>query len=614
MNNIVKSFTIVTGFSVVTRALSFIFKIWMSRTLGAETVGLYQICLSVLLLLFSLTAGAPTVLSRKVAAAVADGDTKRQNALTSASIALGLAVAVVLSVILFACNKHLGVLFADDRCVPIFLIMLPALLSSTLYAPLRSWFWGRKNFLAFSSTELLDEVFKIVFSVILAGGMIAATSGAIGVAIAFSLSDLLCVIILLVLFFARGGRLVKPSGIKEIATATVPLSAVRILSSLSISLIALIIPDRLIASGMSPSLATAEFGRIAGMALPLIMAPVTLISALSVVLIPDVASLAAKGDYAQIRVKLNASIVFAALVSALCFALYLPLGETLGKLLFNDAAAGKFVSTCSALIFPLGLSQVTTPMLNSLGMEKRTFATYIAGAVCLLPCIFILPTYIGVYAMAVGSGISFSVTALLNTAILAKQLSSRQCSLPDNADYPNSSKATPFDISDIRRANEDKKGLKERFKLKDSIAQSQHKIPQQKSTKPLPINQKKSDGLGSLKKSIITVLFSIPLGFLGLFTKRLLTPFLGDYLCAALTAFYLLFLFILFVSAFDIVDIKAYLVLLKPTHMLSRGNKTAKLTKKIARIKSSKSKRGFSHKQTRPAHTDRKRGESKAIV
>ena len=64
MNGTVKSFSIVTGFAVVTRLLSFLFKIWMSRALGAEAVGVYQIAFSVLLLLFSFTAGAPTVLSR----------------------------------------------------------------------------------------------------------------------------------------------------------------------------------------------------------------------------------------------------------------------------------------------------------------------------------------------------------------------------------------------------------------------------------------------------------------------------------------------------------------------------------------------------------------------
>ena len=84
MNKTVKSFGIVTGFSIATRLVSFIFKMWMSRALGAEVVGLYQIALSVLLMLFTITAGAPTVLSRKIAES--SGNLKKQNSLLTASV------------------------------------------------------------------------------------------------------------------------------------------------------------------------------------------------------------------------------------------------------------------------------------------------------------------------------------------------------------------------------------------------------------------------------------------------------------------------------------------------------------------------------------------------
>ncbi len=422
MNNTVKSFSIVTAFSVLTRLLSFLFKIWMSRSLGAETVGIYQIALSVILLLFSLTAGAPTVLSRKVAECAGRGDTARQNALTTASLLLGGGIAVALCVVFYACSRFLGGIFADERCIPIFLIMLPALVTSSLYAPLRSWFWGRKKFIVFSATELGDEVFKIGFSLLFAGGLVSTLTGAQGVALALVLSDVVSVCVLAVLFFKAGGRLFRPVGTKELLSATLPLSAVRILTSLSASLTALVIPKRLVAGGMTVEYATAQYGRVAGMALPLIMAPVTVIAALSVVLIPDIAELASKKRYDEIREKVQTSLLFAAIVAAAFFALYVPLGKELGTFFFGDEAAGAFVSVAAVLIFPLALNQVTTPVLNSLGMEKITFASCVAGLVCTLPCIFFLPSVIGIYAVAVASGAAFTVTSLINCVALRKKL------------------------------------------------------------------------------------------------------------------------------------------------------------------------------------------------
>lgn len=394
----------------------------MSRTLGAETVGLYQIALNVIFMLLTLSSGAPTVLSRKIAEAHGAGDERKQNSLTVASLIIGFVFSSLLVILIYALRNHLGFLFSDERCLPIFLIMLPTLITSTLYASLRSWFWGRKKFLAFSSTELFDEVVKIILSAVFAGGLVTFISGANGIALAMTLSDALCVVLLAVLFFISGGRLTKPTGFKELIRRTVPLSATRIITSVSASLAALIIPKMLVMSGLPVSEATAEFGRVAGMALPLIMAPMTFVSSLSVVLIPDVAFLKSRGDVRTIRQKLSSAMTFAILISALFFIMYLPLGKSLGKILFGDEKAGALVSNCSLLLFPVAISQATTPMLNSLGKEKVTLISTLAGTLSMLPCIFFLPKFIGVYAMAVASFVCFSIIAVVNCVTLKKEV------------------------------------------------------------------------------------------------------------------------------------------------------------------------------------------------
>lgn len=420
MNSTAKSFSIVTGFSIATRALSFIFKMWMSRALGAEIVGLYQMALSVIMMLLTITSGAPTVLSRKVAEA--QGNIKKQNSLVCASLILGISVSGVICAILFACKSKLGFLFSNADCLPLFIIMLPTLVTSTLYASFRSWFWGRKNFIAFSSTELLDEIVKIVLSILFAGGIIGSVTGAIGIALAMTLSDALCVLVLAIIFFISGGRFAKPSGFVDITLRTIPLSATRIVTSVGASLTALIIPKMLVESGLSVAQATAEYGRVAGMALPLIMAPITFIGALSIVLIPDVAQLKRDGDLQTVRTKLSNAMTFSMLVACVFFVLYLPLGKNLGILLFKDEKAGMFVSYCSLILFPIALAQATTPMLNSLGKERNTFLHTLIGALAMLPCIFFLPKFLGVYSMAVASGVCFLIIAILNFITLKREV------------------------------------------------------------------------------------------------------------------------------------------------------------------------------------------------
>ena len=367
MNKTAKSFGIVTGFSIVTRLASFIFKMWMSRALGAEVVGLYQIALSVLLMLFTITAGAPTVLSRKIAEA--NGNIKKQNSLATASMIMGLSISAVICAFFFGLGGKIAPLFSNRDSLPLFFIMLPTLITSTLYASLRSWFWGRKNFLAFSSTELVDEIIKISLSIVFTMTLVTRLSGGESIALAMTISDFACVAILTVLYFVCGGRLCKPSGFKDLTLKTVPLSATRIITSLVASLTAFVLPKMLVKSGYTLAEATAQYGRVAGMALPLIMAPVSFISALSVVFVPDIAELRAKGDMDAVRAKMSTSMLFAIVIACLFFAVYLPLGQSLGNLLFGDKEAGKFVSYCSMMLFPIAVAQATTPMLNSLGKE-----------------------------------------------------------------------------------------------------------------------------------------------------------------------------------------------------------------------------------------------------
>ena len=55
-----------------------------------------------------------------------------------------------------------------------------------------------------------------------------------------------------------------------------------------------IVPNRLLAYGLPYTIALAEYGKITGMALPIIMFPLVFISSFSNLLIPEFASLLAK--------------------------------------------------------------------------------------------------------------------------------------------------------------------------------------------------------------------------------------------------------------------------------------------------------------------------------
>ena len=410
----------VTLLGVFTRLIAFLFKIYLSRTLGAEALGIYQIALSVFLLFASLSSsGIPMILSRKVAERDALDKKDNFSLFTTALIfSVSLSLFIILTLIL--AGNRLSFLFSDPLACPIFLIMVPALLSTAVYCVVRGWFWGKKMFTAFSFTETLEETLRILFSVIFLSGVLGAVGGVTAIAYAFTVSDIIVAVILLSIFFLKGGSLQKPAALKEIFLPALPITAMRVSASVFATLLAIILPARLVGAGMTPTEATETFGRITGMANPLLLVPTTLTGSIAIVLLPDISALAVKKEFQKLNDRVDAGVTFSLLICGLFMSLYFVLGTTITKFLYKDVLSGKYLSVAAISMLPMCLSEMTQSVLNSIGKERQTFFSYLAGNVVMLVLVFLLPRYIGIYAVAVATAASFTIDGILNCILLRR--------------------------------------------------------------------------------------------------------------------------------------------------------------------------------------------------
>ena len=162
----------VTVFSTIEKSLSFFYRIVLSRIIGAEGLGIYQICLSVFaVFLTAASSGIPITVSRLIAKGSASGDLKSKNAAVTAGVVGTLIFTIPMAVILFFGRNALGFLFSDDRCKNIFLLLLPGLVLTSVYAVMRGSFWGNKQFLPYSVIELLEDAVMVILGCILVYGV-----------------------------------------------------------------------------------------------------------------------------------------------------------------------------------------------------------------------------------------------------------------------------------------------------------------------------------------------------------------------------------------------------------------------------------------------------------
>ena len=431
MRSFFKATLIVTIFSVLTRALGFVLRIILSRNLGAEMLGAYQVSMSIMGVLMTIIAsGIPLVVSRSVSYNKSINNQKEANSTISAGLVVTVGISCLISILLYLFPNILNIISPDKTTTKIVLFALPSLIFSAIYCILRSALWGDKHFFAISFTEFFEQVVRIFICFILFyTPVLSSLSLGEKASLSLSVACLLSAILVVIIYFMLNQKLGSPKGaVKPLIKSSSSITTLRTVSSLVTSIISVLIPIRLMKFGYSQSEAMAQFGMVMGMAFPLIMIPGTLIGSVAVTLVPEISSKTDNIDDASrthnieglksnILTGLNVSI----LISMILMPAFMVLGEPICEILFNSKEAGKYVSAGAILMLPLGINQITSSILNSIGLELKSLINYALGAVCLILSIFFLPKYIGTYSLIVGFLAMSIISASLNIRMLKKR-------------------------------------------------------------------------------------------------------------------------------------------------------------------------------------------------
>ena len=151
-----------------------------------------------------------------------------------------------------------------------------------------------------------------------------------------------------------------------------------------------------------------------------IQPPSTVIGAFTVVLVPELSEHFYKNDFNGVKKDVEKSVKFTMLVSALFVPAFFCCGNEIGEILFGNSYCGKFLSASAFLTTFMGLSGITTSILNSVGKENKTLVYYVIGAGLMLLCVYVLPNYLGVYSLTVGYAAVYALTAFLNVRLITK--------------------------------------------------------------------------------------------------------------------------------------------------------------------------------------------------
>ncbi len=382
---------ILTLAGLLSRFIGFFYRIFLSHTIGAEGVGIYQLIFPVYTLCFALTVfGIQTSISRFVAAQLARGNQQKANDTFLLGSSLALIFAGLAALFVHQNAQWIGTsLLSESRTVPLLRLLAYSIPLGAIHTCVNAYYYARKQTEIPAISQLLEQIVRVgasylVYLILLSQG--AAVNALIAVAgiLAGELASMLYSTLLASWSLHRQNyhllQMKNPlTTLQKILTLSLPLTGNRVLLTLLTSVEQILIPSRLRLFGLSGANALSLFGILTGMSLPLLLFPSTITNSVSVMLLPSVAEQQALGKEEQIRRTTLMTIKGCLFLGVGCFLLFFFFGDFMGMLLFDNATAGAFLKALSFICPFLYLNTTLMSILNGLGKTGYCFLHNLAA-------------------------------------------------------------------------------------------------------------------------------------------------------------------------------------------------------------------------------------------
>lgn len=395
----------------------------LSRMVGAEGLGLFQMVLPIYALL-AVTAGLglPGAVTKMVADRHAGGDSRGQMHVRLLATRHVFIAAVVSALILWTFLALPLELIPDRRIILPLRLMPPAFFFAAISSILRGYYQGRNNMMPTAVSQIGEQVVRL--SVGLAAAYYLMPRG-----LDYALAGIVCGIIAgeiacyIVLFMSQKEKVscrlpekASPEVIREMYRYALPILLIRLSTSITQSVESLVIPHRLQSAGFNAGQATALFGQFSGMAMPLLFLPTVLIIPLNISLVPAVAGAVTL----RLRHRLNRLISITtwgtlAVGAASALVLY-GFAPYLSTLLYGSPSAAPLVAQL-APVAPFAYLQFTTAaILHGMGHPGIAVTNDLAGTLLALFMIYHLtaiPAW-GINGVVCAYTVAFTLITLLD--------------------------------------------------------------------------------------------------------------------------------------------------------------------------------------------------------
>ena len=252
IKTIFKSVFVITVFSLIIKVLGFFMRVILSRSLGAEGLGVFTVALSIFAVFTTMvSSGIPIIISHNSAKFKITGEIKQEGACVSSGLIISLLCCVVVSLAILML-KGVIIRITNNISYSVMIALLPGLFATAIYSCFRGALWGRKKHFENCIGEFFEQLVRLVLYLLMLSSSKDIVTGATRAGLAISISYIVSMLVAIYYYYKSGGKLYKPnSQFKALLKSSTPITFIRIFSSIIMSLVSIVLPMRLLSCGIS---------------------------------------------------------------------------------------------------------------------------------------------------------------------------------------------------------------------------------------------------------------------------------------------------------------------------------------------------------------------------
>lgn len=418
---------LLTATTLITRTIGIFFRVYMSNSIGAEALGLYQ--LIVTLYFFAVTfatSGITLVVTRMVTDSLALNNINKARSITGRCLCISLFLSILSGAVIFFFSDFLGgVLLGDTRTILSLRVLAPSLPFMAVSASLRGYFYARRTAIKTAGEQLLEQLVEIGVFASIAGIMapMGLEYACCAVAIGTTISEIITCFYSYILYKTDIRKIkAKKEKLQSFTSKALSIGIPVTLSAClraGLSMIEnVMIPRGLKKQGNSYGKSLSDYGQITGMVMPVITFPSVFLMSFSTLIIPEVSEAKSINRLKSVKHMTIRTIGTAFLFSMPIAVILFFFAADLGNAIYGSRSIGKYICFLSPLVPLLYLDAITDDLLKGLNEQLHYMSYNIIDSVVRVVLIIILLPKFGISGLITVMYIS----GMLNTGLSLMRL------------------------------------------------------------------------------------------------------------------------------------------------------------------------------------------------